>query len=490
MLVVVAAAAALVAGLLLRGWVWRSPFGALNADEAYTGLQAAEITGGRIPIVIQGSTYSAVFESYALAPMIAVFGQHVWLLKAVPVVIWGLASAAMCVAARPFAGRAGAAVAGALLWLAPGAMLVVSTRAYVGYALGMALVIVTLWACARALGVDQPDARIAAIVGAAAGLTFYVHPMYLAAIVPMLVTPCVVHRRSLRSWWAPAAIAAIAVNGPFLAWNARNGWPSLEQPVDDAEGPLPRCARFFTGLLPRAFGMRGSGGAWTLGAPLGITICLFIGAVVVWGAWSLVRAGGRQRTLGLLVVAPLLACWPLMALLANLSFVDDARYAVIPLPFLVLAVARAAADAVRAMPERLHAWARPAVVVVWVAIASIPFLRHDLGADLRDPNAATAAIIDELSARGVDRIAGYYWLVLPIEYQSDREIRSAVAGHPFIVRVPSSQRLVEQTPAERVAFVFDPGTDNPLVLWMPVESYERVEVAGAIMYVPWAMEAT
>ena len=36
------------------------------------------------------------------------------------------------------------------------------------------------------------------------------------------------------------------------------------------------------------------------------------------------------------VVVPVLVCWPLMAMLANLSFVADSRYALIYLPFLVI----------------------------------------------------------------------------------------------------------------------------------------------------------
>lgn len=468
-----------------RLWVLRSPLGGLNADEAYTGLQSADILAGRLPIVIQGSTYSAVLESYLFAPVVAIFGQHVVALKMISVVAWASASVLLSLAARRVVRSSWAALAGALMWLAPGAMTIVSTRAYVGYASGMALVTGALWALQRATSEERPDPARSAVAGAVCGAAFYVHPMFMAVVLPMLAVACVARRRDVRSWWAPCAAGFVAANGPFLLWNVVNGWPSLDQPVESTESPIARMSRFFTGLLPRVFGLRAQEGAWVIARPVAMVIYAALLTVIVVGATRLARRGVS----GLLVTVPLVLCWPTMALLANLSFVRDARYAVIALPFLLLSIVACLEGTAERVVSRWRGFVQAVVVVTWVGALSLPLLRHDLGLDLGDPNAATAELIDVLEERGVNRVAGYYWLVLPIEYQSDRQIRSAVAGFPFLVRVPTSQRLVEQSPPETVGFVFDPTSDNPALLRMPVDSYERIKIAGAILYVPRAMPA-
>jgi hypothetical protein len=81
-------------------------------------------------------------------------------------------------------------------------------------------------------------------------------------------------------------------------------------------------------------------------------------------------------------------------------------------------------------------------------------------------------------------VAGYYWAVLPIEYQSGGDIRAAVAGNPFVIRLPDTQRLVEATPPDRLAYVFQAGPVDPSWMKLPVEQYEQVPVAGYVLYFP------
>ncbi|HAN35170.1 MAG TPA: hypothetical protein DCQ52_06880, partial [Acidimicrobiaceae bacterium] len=98
------------------------------------------------------------------------------------------------------------------------------------------------------------------------------------------------------------------------------------------------------------------------------------------------------------------------------------------------------------------------------------------------------AVINRLDEVGIDRVAGAYWLVLPIEYRSDQAIRTAVAGNPYVIRFPLSQRLVEQTPPEQVAFLFAPGTPDPVWFYLPVDEYRQEDLGGVILYLPPAAE--
>ena len=78
-----------LAGVVARWLILRSSLGALNADEAYTGVQAFEILDGHLPIVIGGTVYTAVVESYVYAPIAALFGAHILHLKLVAVDVLG-----------------------------------------------------------------------------------------------------------------------------------------------------------------------------------------------------------------------------------------------------------------------------------------------------------------------------------------------------------------------------------------------------------------
>jgi len=56
---------------LLRDIVIGSVFGELNADEAYAGLQSMGVLrDGRLPVVIDGSAYSATIEAYLFSPIV------------------------------------------------------------------------------------------------------------------------------------------------------------------------------------------------------------------------------------------------------------------------------------------------------------------------------------------------------------------------------------------------------------------------------------
>jgi hypothetical protein len=57
-------------GLAIRVHLLRSPAGALNADEAYTGLQAMSILNGELPVIMGGAGYTAIFDSYFFVPFV------------------------------------------------------------------------------------------------------------------------------------------------------------------------------------------------------------------------------------------------------------------------------------------------------------------------------------------------------------------------------------------------------------------------------------
>lgn len=472
-------AAVVVAGIVLRIWILRTPQGALNADESYTGLQAMEILRGDVPVVFEGQAYTAVLESYVFAPFVWLFGAHIVALKLLPSLLWAVAAVLMHRVLRPIIGNAWAGAGASFLWLAPGASMVMSLRAYEGYASGMLVVVIAALAARTSLRSERTRARDSALVGAFVGLLVYIHPMFVAVAAPIALVPAWVHRRRLQEWWIPATVAAVVVNLPFIVWNVRNDWRSLDQPTTGDDSPITRLGRFFSELMPRALGLRDLDGDWTFGPAIGPIIGLVLLGVVVIGAVHLWRRGRTERVF----VLPLVLAWPIMSLFGNLEYVADGRYGMIVLPFVVVDLVVGAAVVTSRIRRR--SLSMPLVgVIAWVGLLVVPWAGANLGDRVGDPNADVREVLARLDEAGVSRVAGNFWWVLPLEFASDQRIRTAVVGNPFVIRMPESQRIVEAAPDEVVAFVFDANDDDVERLRLPIEGYERQVFGRAVLYVP------
>lgn len=471
-------------GVALRAWIVGSWLGELNADEAYTGLQSVGVLrDGRLPIVIDGNVYSAAIEAYIFSPILVFAGGSIAVLKWLFVAMWAAAAAFTFGAANRLLNRRSAALATAIVWLAPGALLVLSTRTYMGYALGLAVVTATVWATADLADQAAATVRQSMLVGFLAGLAFYVHPMFVTVVGPMVAIAAFVHRRDWRRWWLPAVAAAIFANLPFIAWNAANDWPSLKSQAYPPGSYLDRITGFFSGLLPRAFGVRKFDGTWVFGKPISVLLYVVILAGVVFGCVVLVRANRRPSRW---IVPAGLACLPLMALLPHLIFVADGRYAIVPLPLLAIALGAGGTAFMSTWNRQRTTLALTGMVALWVALTTLPFLDRQNVAVADDPNAWQVRVIARLDELDLNRLAGYYWFMLPIEYRSDRAIRTAIAGNPYVIRFPDSQQMVENAPPEKVAFLFPPGEQDPNWFYLSVDSYRQEDLGGMILYVPFA----
>lgn len=493
----IAGALLVVVGIVLRWWVLRSPHGMLNADEAYTGLEAREILRGRPAIVMGGAVYTGVVDAYVFAPVLAVIGASAAALKLLSSVWWAAAAVGVSWVAFRRVGRLGAGIAGTLMWVAPGPLLVLSTRAYIGYGLGLAAVVATMVIAERELADDAGlSVRRSVALGAASGFAFYCHPMYLTVALPIVAVVAVVRVRAVRMWTVPAIAGAVLVNVPFLAWNVRHDWVSLHQPSPWTEPWIDRLTRFGTGLVPRAFGLRSPNGEWIGPDAVAIAGYLAIVACIVVGATSLVRSSRA----GYLIVVPLVVSWPLLALFANLSFVDDARYAIVTWPFLVIALVAG----LQAGAARLPSGSQMMRVMPFAAMGllCIPWLWVNARPMSSDPDVVSHEIIALLDDARVDTLLGNYWFTLPVEYLSDSRISTAVAGHPWGalfewqpgipwgVRLPVTQAEVTSRDASRRAYVFQvgdpflPEADALEVLPLPIDSYVRHDLAGAMLFIP------
>lgn len=470
-------AIAFAVGVLVRWWLLGASQGAVSADEAYTGLQALRILDGDVPLVIEGQAYTAVFDSYFLAPIFWLFGPSVLVLKLLPMVWWFIASGLLLRIAMGLRGRAVGVVTGSLFWVAPGCLIVLSTRAYEGYGIGVVAVLVACLTAQRSVNEPESVLRTAVITGAASGLAFYAHPMYAAVVLPLLLVPSFVHRAEWRRWWLPVGASALFVNVPLLVWNLRNDWATLDQPADNGSTYMGRLVVQFSQVIPRVMGLRDLDGSWTLSRLVVGMVLVAFAVLVTVGLIDLLRGEPAGRV----VASAVVLCWPILAIFRNTNFFADGRYGIVFFPFVLVAFViglRLVAVGIR--------WITVGAVVfvVWCLVLIVPWVDANQGPRRGDPNVDASEVVKLAESRGFDSIAGSFWWVLPVEYLSDRRIRGGVEGEPLTVRLPDSQAMVESTPDDELPYVFSAGDEQTNVMRMPIGSYERVEIGDAVVYLP------
>lgn len=478
----ITAAVVFVAGVVIRWLLFDTPAAVINADEAYSRIETFEILRGQFPIVLGGTVYTFPVEAYLYTPFTYLFnGANVVPLKLVSTLSWlGTAVTLYFIGRRVISERAGL-IAASLCWITPGALMVLSITAYPAYASG--LFVTTLAFLVATIVLDRPEPgpsrRLLVLFGALAGLAFWLHPMFLTVMVPMGAVVLWAVRRRIDAV-ASAIGGGLLGCSPLLLWNVANGWPSLETPVKVPGTYTERLRTFATDLIPRAFGLKDSGLAW-FDDFWGPVLYLALLAMIAFGLWTIARHCTARGRIVLFVV--LGSVFFLMALLRNLIYANDGRYAMISLPFVLIALAAG----IDRMAGRRPPWRTFGALVLVAAIWIVGFVRPNaqpfLDARGVDPNAQLDQIVDVLDQRGINRVYGSYWAVLPVDFAADNRIVSGV--FPFWpIRFPDRQRIVGTTPPEDVAVIYMSYDEDTAYLLMPPEQYERIVIGDRVVYLP------
>ena len=471
--VLVGVALAAAFGLITRVWVLTSDRGDLLADEAFTGLLSRDILDGYVPVVMATIRYTAPVESYLYAPWVAVFGMNTLALKVLPMIFWALAAVIVAFAAKSAGLRSRWPLAGAFLWMAPGALSVIAVRSYEGYASGLAMMSLMTMFAIRSIEGHRPSDRW--FTGLTAGGAIWFHPMFIPVVVPSLAVLAFRFRREVTGWWIPTAVGGVLGMSPFLLWNVVNNWPSLTQPAAATESISARFGNLITDLLPRLIGLEGYGNRSTFPWWIDVAVVALVLIVVLRG---IVALGRRSPHLAAFIGIPMVIGWPIMAVFTNMSFVDDGRYSMIYLPFLAIAVTAGLPG-----PPRSTTVMSAAATGAWFGVLTLPWLVTQLERPDTRLNDGPLQVLELLDERDITRLSGYFWTVLPVEFLSEQRVRVSVAGHPGVVMLPDTQRLVEQSPPEEVAMVFTSEPPDPL-LRMPRDRYERIELDGLLLFLP------
>lgn len=434
-----AVAAAALAGMALRIWILQSPFGEVDSDEAVVGLMARHFLRGELDTFFWGQSYGGTLETVLVAAVFAVAGSSVAALKAVPILLTAAACGLTWRVGRVTVGDPAGRLSGALFWVFPPAFVLASTKERGFYGAGLVLCLAILLV---ALRLDRRPAPAGGfLLGLLAGLGWWTAPHVAFFSLPVLGWLAVRRRREWRLALAflPGFLIGAA---PWIAFNLRNGWPSIAAPEAPPGTYAERVRTFLALAFPAAVGLRMSySGAWLVGP---------LGAPLVAGALALVAA--RRRPLGdplLLVVAG----FPLL-LMISAWYLSEPRYAVFIVPVIVLMLAR------HARPP----WAHLLALGVALALTASGLWglagwaeRHPGNLDLTA--GSTAALRRAMEARGAGRAYADYWVSYKLSFESGEQI---IATPVDVVRYGPHDALVDAGVAPAYVVLAGSGRDGRL----------------------------
>ncbi|GAA2009067.1 hypothetical protein J2S58_002101 [Nakamurella flavida] len=462
----------IVLALLVRIWVAHTSLLALNSDETLVGLQAREAMDGTFYLMVAGNDYGSTTESYLLIPFLLA-GGGAWPLRLLAGLLWAVVAFLLYRTARPLIGPAAAAVVGVIALSVSGAILVVTSRPYMGYPTGMIAMVGVLALAGRAMHDDSRLPWIAGLAGLATGFAVWSHPMFGVVCVLALLPPTLRHWRRLLGWALPGAIGAVVGVSPWLVYIQQRGLPAAARSSGDTTY-LDRLVGFFVALLPRAFGLRLPRGEWLWGEAVTPVVAGVIVVAAVTGWIVLLRRCGSAAAP---VVFAGVAAFPVLATFGQLEFVDDARYALPFLPMLLVGLGGWLA----VLPQRWgsSAWSVTVVPTAWVLLFCVPILVRQAGWAPENPDRAPIAAVRALEDRGVTFLRGDYWAIYLMDYLADG---SLVVRPDFPIRLLGPAADVEAADPAEVALVYGAGAEPSLLL--PAADYEILSVGGYDLYLP------
>ena len=464
---------AVFVGIVIRAWVMRSPLMPFNSDEATTGLQAFGVLDGEFRLIVAGNAYGATTESYLLAPLLT-FWTGVWPLRVGVALLSVLAAYALFRLARPLYGRTVAVVIGLVGWTTSAAMVIIFSRAYLGYPTGFIALICALALAGHAMRSSDRLPITALAAGFAAGFALWSHPMFGVVAVLALMVPTVYRVRSVVQWWLPAVAGGLVGLSPWLWVVRERGLPDpTDAPLDLTY--LERIGFFATELLPRMFGLLTPDGSWLTPSWLSVGAAVLLLSAAFGG---LVLVAVREGSAALPVSVAGFLAFPALALFPQLTYYADARYALPFLPMLLIGIGAWSL----LLPERVRtsAWLVATVPVIWSLALCVPVLHEQIGWTVTNPDAGAEQALAELEARDVRYLAGDYWGTYLLDYLADGTL-DARPDAP-IRFVQEADRVDAADPAE-VVFVYETGSP-PKQLRLPLDSYDVVRVGGFDLYLP------
>ncbi|HEY8626905.1 MAG TPA: glycosyltransferase family 39 protein [Gaiellaceae bacterium] len=464
-------AAAVLGGLAVRAWILTSPLSALDSDEAIVGLMAQHALRGEFTVLYWLNNYGGPHEAWLTAVVFAALGSSTLALKLTTLALFAVGALLIWrVGLRTVASPA-AELAAALFWVAPAYLVWWTTKARGFYAFGLVAELVVLL---LALRLRQRDSRLDAVgLGLAFGLGFWANPEVLVVALPALAWLAWQRPRALRLTWLALPAFVLAVS-PWLAWNARNNWLSLDlrSVAGERSTYTGRLTDLFRVVWPTWLGVRVPFSLdWLLGAAVGIVVV----AASLVGLALLVRS--RPPRLGVLIL--IAVAFPFLYAASSFAFfVAEPRYLVLfsPVPALLLAwfLGR-------------YPWpvaASTLAAVFALSLGGLVRMEHEGLYEPLGPHVASATdispLIELLRREHVDRVLADYWIAYRLNFETHERVLATSTG---FVRDQHADRIVRASAWP--AHVFVRGTPMELRARRRLErrGYRRLTTEDFSVYV-------
>lgn len=462
-------AAAILAGVAVRIWIFFSPLATLEADEAIVGLMARRALDGHFYVLYWLSLYGGTQEAYLTAAAFAVAGSSVLLLKLVPLALFTACGVLLWRVGRRTVGERAARLGACLFWIYPAYLVWWTTKARAYYATGLLCELVVLLLVLR---LRQRDSRRdAALLGLALGCGVWATLQFLLGALPALGWLAWRRPRAFRLAWISVPAFALGA-APWLVWNARNGWtavfPKAVAGADTSYGE--RLWSLFTTTLPTWLGLRVPFSLdWLLGPALGWI--LVAGALAGFGL-LLVR---RPKDVELLLVVGVL--FPFLYAASSFTyFVDEPRYLVYLTPVSALLLGR-----VLARPGVAAAGLAAALALTVAGLVRMERdgLYQPLAPDVRIP-ADIGPLVSTLERERADRVLANYWIAYRLSFETGERILATSTG---FVRDLRADRIVRRSPHPAQVFLAGSRTETAARPRLRALGYRRLVAGGFVVYV-------
>lgn len=409
-------------GLALRIWILLSPHGALDSDEAVVGLMAHGILHGRFPVFFPGQGYGGSQEAFLTAPLLAVFGMHVWTIRVATIALWAASAVLVWRIGRRILDERRAVVAAVLFWFWPTYFDWKSTRAHGFYGSELFLGLAVLLLVVRLR--ERRSLRDLILLGLALGCGLWSSPQVAIVALPALGWLVWQRRPLLRDSWIVLGCGVVAAV-PWLIGNVHHHWYSLH-PGRNEGSWLNHVHNLVVSTLPEALGLRLAWSyEWLGGVAVGLVLYALLAAGFVWLLW---RRPPRLAPLLLIVLV-----FPVFYFVSPYTWLEsEPRYLTLVMPVFALLIASALTSA----------WRAAAVLAVAVALSvgGMVELEHNHVVAFRTEGVAVPSsiqpVLDTLRAHDLHYAFASYWVAWRITFESDLKIVGGKASysHPFVRR--------------------------------------------------------
>jgi 4-amino-4-deoxy-L-arabinose transferase-like glycosyltransferase len=457
--------AGVVLAVALRVWIFLSPTGALDADEAVWGLMSRYVLEGELPVFFWHQTYGGAHEALLSAPVVAVAGLNVLAIRVVPLLLFAVACVLVWRVGRRIIGEPAATAAAVFLAVWPPHLVWKSTRAHGFYGAMLVLTLLALLLALRAA--ERPTRRDAALLGLTVGLAWWAGPLTVGVFLPTAAWLVLRLRRDVVRLW-PAVPTALIGALPWLVWNAQHDFASLEPPTGSVgDNYVDHLRTFLFATFPTVLGVRTPYSLdWVVPEALARVLSI---AVLAFLCSMLIR-DPRRRLLGAIAVT-----YPFVQALSPFASLNvEPRYLVLLSPVIALALA----DLVG---RTLTGAALATVVLFGLSVVGIHQLNEQKPAvppvgEVRVP-ADLGPVLRTLERHGIDRVRAHYAIAYRITFESDERI---IAAPRHRGRRPEYEELVAREP--RPGYVAVRGSPADRLFTRP--GYRRIVAGDWAVYVP------